>query len=76
MVIENITKFSEASTLAYNIKVKNLQILAALKDKEDGEEILLGCFKGPCLLTCCGWNSPQLFGWRSNEERTYALVGL
>jgi hypothetical protein len=36
MVIENITKFSEASTLAYNIKVKNLQILAALKDKEDG----------------------------------------
>ena len=56
MAFENITKFSEAFKLAYNIKkVKNAQILAALKDKVDGERFhsvaSLGCFKGPFLLT-------------------------
>lgn len=49
MAFENITKFSEAFKLAYNIKkVKNAQILAALKDKVDGERFhsvaSLGCF--------------------------------
>jgi hypothetical protein len=38
MAFQNITKFKEAFKLAYkNKKVTNPQILAALKDKVDGE---------------------------------------